>query len=220
MLAPWEKYYDKPRQCIKNPRLHFADKGPYSRNYGFASSHVWMWEWDHTEGCVLKNGCFQNVVLETILESPLECKEIKPVNPEGNQTWILIGKTDAEALIIWPPDAKSWLIGKKLWCWQRLRAEGEEDEMVGWHHWLKGQELNKLRETVKDREAWHAAIRRVAKCRTRLSDWKTTTNWRIIADNIRFISAIHQYELAVGATSEPSGKPLEDCNYLFHKSHT
>ena len=86
MLAPWEKYYDKPRQCIKNPRLHFADKGPYSRNYGFASSHVLMWEWDHIEGCVLKNGCFQNVVLETILESPLECKEIKPVNPEGNQT--------------------------------------------------------------------------------------------------------------------------------------
>ena len=100
------------------------------------------------------------------------------------------------------------------------KEKATEDEMVGWHHWLKGQELNKLWETVEDREAWHAAMRRVAKCRMQLSHWKTTTNWRIIADDISFISAIHQYELAVGVTSEPSAKPLEDCNYLLHKSHT
>ena len=107
-----EKSYDKPRQCIKRQRHHFADKDLCSQSYGFSSSHVQMWEFDHKEGWVLKNWCFQTVVLEKILESPLDSKEIKPVNPKGNQPWILIGRIDAEAPIFWLPDAKNWLIGK------------------------------------------------------------------------------------------------------------
>ena len=113
-LVPWKESYDKARQCIKKQRHHFANKGPYSQSYGFSSSHVQMWELDHKEGWAPKNWCFQTVVLEKTLGSPLDSKEIKPVNPKGNQPWIFIGRTDAEAKapILWPPDAKSWLIGK------------------------------------------------------------------------------------------------------------
>ena len=90
------------------------DKGPYSSSYGFSGRHVRMWELDHKEGCAAKNWCFWTVVLEKTLESPLDSKELKPVNPKGNQPWIFIGRTDAEAEapILCPPDAKSWLIGK------------------------------------------------------------------------------------------------------------
>ena len=112
---PWKKSYDKPRQYIKKQRYHFADKGLSSQSYGFSNSHVWMWELDHKDGWVLKNWCFWTVVLlEKTLESPLDCKVIKPVNLKGNQPWIFIGSTDAEAEtpILWPPDAKSWLIVK------------------------------------------------------------------------------------------------------------
>ena len=141
MLAPWKKSYDKPRQCIKNKRHYFANKGPYSQkslcnqSYGFSSSHVWIWELVRKEGWVPENWCFQTVVLEKTLESPLESKEIKPVNPKGNQSWIFIGRTDAEAPILWPPDAKSWLIGKdhvagKDWRWEEKGTT--EDKMVGW----------------------------------------------------------------------------------------
>ena len=116
MLAPWKKSYDKPRQHIKKQRHDFVDKALPSQSYGFSSSHVWMWELDHKEGLVLKNWCFWTVVLEKILECPLDCKEIKLVNPKGNQSWIFIGRTDAETegLILQPPDAKNWLIGKDL----------------------------------------------------------------------------------------------------------
>ena len=102
------------RQCIKKKRHHFVNKDPYSQSYGFSSSPVWMWELDHKEGWAPYNWCFQIVVLEKILESLLDSKEIKLVNPKGNQPWILTGRTDAkaEAAILWPPDAKSWLIGK------------------------------------------------------------------------------------------------------------
>ena len=115
-----------------------------SQSYGFSSIHVWMWELDHKESWVLKNWCFWTVVLEKTLESPLDYKEIKTVNPKGNQSWIFIGRTDAEAEtpIIWPPDAKNWFI------WKDPDAEkdgGQEkgttqDEMVGWHHRLDGHE--------------------------------------------------------------------------------
>ena len=111
MLAPWKESSDKPRQCIKKWRHHFADKSPYSQSYGFSSSHVWMWELDHKEGWALKIW-FQIVVLEKTLESPLDFKEIKPVNPKENQSWIITGRTDAEAPILWPPDVNSWLTGK------------------------------------------------------------------------------------------------------------
>ena len=104
----WQNY-----QHIKNQRYHFANRGLYSQSYGFSSSHVWMWEVDHKECWELKNRCFQIVVLEKIPENYLYCKKIKLVNLKGNQSWIFIGKTDAEAEapILWPPDAKSWLIG-------------------------------------------------------------------------------------------------------------
>ena len=135
MFAPWKESYNKPRHHIKKQRHHFTDKGLYSQGHGFSSSYVGMWELDHKEGWVLKNWCFQIVVLDKTLESPLDCKEIKPVNPKGNQPWIFIGRIDAEAEapIHWPPDVKSWLTGKD-WCWVRLRA-GEEGDR-GWGGWL------------------------------------------------------------------------------------
>ena len=99
---------------LKKQRHHFADKGTYSQSYGFSSSHVCMWELDHKQGSASKNWClFWTVVFtEKTLESPLDCKEIKPVDPKGNQPWILIARTDAEVSILWPPDVKSWLTGK------------------------------------------------------------------------------------------------------------
>ena len=99
---------------LKKERYHFADKGPYSQSYGFSNSYIWIWELDQKESRALKNWGFQTVVLKKILESPLDSKEIKPVNPKGNQPWIFTGRTDAEAeaLILWPPHAKSQLIGK------------------------------------------------------------------------------------------------------------
>ena len=109
-----KKTYGKPRQHILKQRYYFADKGLYSQSYSFSSCHVWIWELDHKESWVPQNWCFWTVVLEKTLESPLDFKEIKPVNPKGNQSWIFTGGTDAEAEapILWPPDAKSQLIGK------------------------------------------------------------------------------------------------------------
>ena len=124
-------------------------KDPSSQSYGFPNSHVWMWDLDHKESWVPKNWCFWTVVLEKTLESPLDCKEIQPVNLKGNQSWIFIGRTDAEAeaLILWPPDAKNWLIGKdpdagKDWGQEEKRTT--EGEVVGWHHWLNGHEFEQV----------------------------------------------------------------------------
>ena len=146
MLAPWKKSYDQPRQHIKKQRPYFANKGPSSQSYGFSSSRVWMWELDHKESWVPKNWCFWTVVLEKTLESPLDCKEIKPVNPTGNQSWIYIGRTDAETetLVFWPPDAKNWLIGKDPDAgkdWRQEEKGTQKDEMVGWHLQLNGHEF-------------------------------------------------------------------------------
>ena len=143
MLAPWKKSYDKPRQHIKKQRHHFASKGPSARSYGFSSSHIWMWELNSKQDWTLKNWCFWTVVLEKTLESPLDRKEIKSVNPKGNQPWVFIGRTDAEAEapILWPPDVKGWLIGKDPNAGEDWRQEEKgttEDEMVGWHHRLNG----------------------------------------------------------------------------------
>ena len=116
MLTTWKKSYDQPRQHFKKQRHYFANKGPSSQSYVFSNSHVWMWELDFRESWALKNWCFWTVVLEKTLKSPLVCKKIKPVNPKGNQSWIFIGKTDAEAEaeapILWPPDVKTQLIRK------------------------------------------------------------------------------------------------------------
>ena len=126
-----------------------ADKYPSSQSYGFSSSHVWMWELDHKESWAPKNWCFWTVVLEKTLESPLDCKQIQPVNPKGNQPWIFIGRTDVEAEgpILWPPDAKNWLIGKDPDVekdWRQEERGMTEDEMVGWHHRLDGHKFEQV----------------------------------------------------------------------------
>ena len=145
MLATWKKSYDQSRQCIKKQKHYFANKGPYSQGYCFSSSHVWMWELDHKEGWGPKNWCFWTVVLEKIPESPLDCKEIQSVNPKGNQSWIFIGRTDAEAETpkLWPPDVKSWLIKKDPDAGKDWRQEKgtTKDKMVGWYHRLNGHEF-------------------------------------------------------------------------------
>ena len=169
---------DKTRQCIKKQRHHFANKGPYSQSYGFSSSHVWMWELDHKGGWTLKNGYFRTLVLKKTLESPLDCKENEPVNPKGNQSWIFIGRTEAEAEapILWPPDAKNHLIGKdpdagKDW--------GQEEK--GWQRmrWLSGitDSIDKSEQALGDSEGQGSLA-----CRSPwghkgsdMTDWKTTT---------------------------------------------
>ena len=138
-----EKSYDQPRQHIKKQRHYSANKGPSSQSYDFSSSHVWMWELDHKESWAAKNRCFLTVVLEKTLESPLDCKEIQPVHPKGDQSWLFFRRIDAESEtpILWPPDAKSWLIWKDTDAWKDRRWEEKgmtEDEMVGWHHLLSG----------------------------------------------------------------------------------
>ena len=146
MLAPWKKSHDQPRQHIKKQGYYFANKGPSSQGYGFSSSHVWIWELDYKESWVPKNWCFRTVLLEKTLESPLDCKEIQPVHPKGDQSWVFIGRTDAEAEapILWPPDGKNWVIWKDPDAgkdWAQEERGTTEDEMVGWHHRLNGHEF-------------------------------------------------------------------------------
>ena len=148
------KSYDQTGQHSKQKTHYTANKGPYSPSYGFSSNHVLMWELDYKENWVLKNWCFWILVLEKTLESPLDSKEIKPLNPKGNQSWIFIGRTyaEAEAPILWPPDMKNWLTEKDPDAgkdWRREEKETTKDEMVGWHHQLNGHEFQ---QTLGDRE--------------------------------------------------------------------
>ena len=180
MPAPWKKSCDHPRQHIKKQRRHFAGKGPCSQRYGFSSSHVRLWELNHNEGWALNTWCFQTVVLEKTLESPMDSKEIKLANPKGHQPWTFIGRTDAEteALIFghltWSADSlgKTLILreseGKRRRGRQRKRRLDSITESMD-------LSSNKFREIAKHREAWCAAVRRVSESRTRLGNWITTT---------------------------------------------
>ena len=140
-----------------------------------------MWELEYKESWAPKNWCFWTVMLEKTLESPLDCKEIQPVHPKGDQLWVFIGRTDTEAKtsILWPPDMKNWLIWKDPDAGKDWRQEDKgitEDEKVGWHHWLMEMCLSRLQELAMDREAWRAAVHGVTKSQTWLSNW-TELNW-------------------------------------------
>ena len=172
MLTPWKESYDQPRQHIKKQRHYFVDKGQYTQSYGFSSSHVWMWELDYKESWVPNNWCFWTLVLEKTLESPLDCKEIQPVHPKGNQSWIFIGKTDVEAQtsIFWPPDTH-W---KRSWCWERLKTGGEGDDrgcdglMTSPTRWTWVEQAPGVGD---GQEAWRAALHGAAKSWTEWLNW-------------------------------------------------
>ena len=177
MLAPWKKSYDQSRQHIKKQRHYFVDTGPSGQSYGFQYS-LWMWELDYKESWALKNCSYWTVVLEKTLESPLDCKKIKPVSPKENQSRIFIGRTDAEAEtpILWPPNAKNWLIRKDPDAGQDWKQEEKgttEDEMVGWHHRLDGHEFEQAM-GAGDGQGGLAGCS--PQSRKRLSDW---TEFRI-----------------------------------------
>ena len=159
---PWKESYDQPRQHIKKQRYYFANKGPSSQGYGFSSSHVWIWELDHKDGWTPKNWCFQTVVLEKTLESPLDCKEIQPVHPKGNQSWVFIGRMLKLKLqyfghLVQRADSfeKTLMLGKiegrSRREWQRMRWLNDIIDSVD-------ISLSKVLEMVKDREAWQTEI--------------------------------------------------------------
>ena len=144
-----------PRQHIKKQRHYFANKCPSSQSCGFSSSHVWMWELDHKVVWAQKNWCFQIVALEKTLESPLDCKEIKPINAKGYQPWIFIGRTDAvaEAPILWPPDVKSHLTGKDL---ELAKIEGKRRRGQKRIKWLDGIIDTRDMSVGNSRRSWEA----------------------------------------------------------------
>ena len=153
---------------------HFANNGPCGQSYGFSSSHVWIWELDHKEDWAPKNWCFPTVVLEKTIKSPLDCKEIKPINPKGKQPWIFMGRTNAESPVFWPPDANSQLIGKALML---AKTEGERRKGRQRMRWLDSItysmniNLSKFLERMEDRRAWHTTFPGVVKNWTRRRDW-------------------------------------------------
>ena len=135
----WKKSYDQHRQHSKKQRHYFANKGPSGQEYGFSSSHAWMWWLDYKESWVLKNWCFWTVVLGKTLESPLACKQIQSIHPKGDQSWVFIGRNniEAETPIFWPPDVKSWLIWKdpdvgQDWSWDEKGMTEDEMTEDGW----------------------------------------------------------------------------------------
>ena len=138
MLAPWKKSYDQPRKHIKKQGHYFVNKVPSSQSFGFSISHVWMRELDYKESWALKNWCFWTVVLERTLENPLDCKEIQPVHPKGNQSWIVIHwknwcwSWNCNTLATWCEELTHW---ERPWCWERLKVGGEGDDKA-WDGWM------------------------------------------------------------------------------------
>ena len=183
MLTPWKESYDQPRQDIKKQRHYFANKRPSSQGYGFSSSHVWMWELDCEDSWVLKNWCFWAVVLEKTLESPLDCKEIQPFHPKGDQSWMFIERTDVEAEtpILWPSDAKSWPFEKTLML-GKLRAGGVGDDR-GWDGWMASPSMDMTQWTwvwVNSGSWWWTGRPGVLQSMVSQRvghDWVTELNW-------------------------------------------
>ena len=197
MLTPWKKSYDQPRQHIKKQRHYFANKGPSSQGYGFSSGHVWMWELDYKESWAPKNWCFWTVVLEKTLESPLDCKEIQPVHPRGDQSWVFIGRTEwswnSNTLATWCEELIHW---KRPWCWERLRA-GEEGDDRGWDSWM----ASSTRWTwvwvdsgVGDGQGGLACCSSRGCKESDTSEW---LNWTELLYNIVVVFAIHSRESAM-----------------------
>ena len=167
---------------IKKKRHYFVNKGTSSQGCGFSSGHVWMWELDYKENSALKNWCFSTVVLEKTLESPLDCKEIQPIHPKGDRSWVFIGRTnvEAETPILWPPNSKSWLIWKDPDAgndWGQEEKGTTEDEMVGWNHWLNGHESGWTPGVGNGWGAWCGAVHGVSKSQTWVSNWTELNRW-------------------------------------------
>ena len=185
MLTPWKKSYDRPRQHIKKQRHYFANKGLSSQGYGFSSGHVWMWELDYKESWALKNWCFWTVMLEKTLESPLDCKEIQPVHPKDDQSWVFVHWKDwcwswnSNTLATSCEELTHW---KRPWCWERLRAGGEGDD-GGWDGWMASP--TQWTWVWVDSESWWwsgrpGVLRFMGSQRAR-HDWATELNWTQVA---------------------------------------
>ena len=185
---PWKERYDQSRQQIQKQRHYLANKGPSSQGYCFSSGHVWMWKLDCEESWVLKNWCFWTALLEKTLESPLDCKEIQPAHPKGDQSWVFIGRTDAEAEtpILWPPREKSWLIGKDPDDGRDWRQE--EKGLTGWDGWMAS--LTRWTWVWVNSGSWwwtgRPGVLQFMGSQRVEHDWETELNWTewIFANNI------------------------------------